>query len=350
MKRLVFLAALTLALIGGYLYSQDFRPIIFAIVKNSIADLAASTQRDPGEFSILFCGTGSPNRTPDRGQPCTALIANGKLFLFDAGEGAIGKLAGARAPTGVLEAIFLTHLHSDHISGVAEVLHNTWLYGRRAPVRVAGPTGTGDIIKHFNSAYQLDLTERQRVLGVENIDPELAFPVAEDIRIPYQGVKEPQLQVVYADGDLTIGAFLVDHPDWPQAFGYRIQYRDKVVVISGDTRPSDGVRYFAKGADLLIHEALNSEVFEYIGEQLEQQGAPMTQERIALITHAHTKTDELAQIAEETGVKNLVITHLIPAMPATWIADQFFVDGMADHYAGNISIARDGQWLDINGL
>ena len=76
----------------------------------------------------------------------------------------------------------------------------------------------------------------------------------------------------------------------------------------------------------------------------------MTQERIALITHAHTKTDELAQIAEETGVKNLVITHLIPAMPATWIADQFFVDGMADHYAGNISIARDGQWLDINGL
>ena len=131
-------------------------------------------------------------------------------------------------------------------------------------MRVAGPAGTGDIIKHFNAAYQLDLTERQRVLGVENIDPELAFPVAEDIRIPHQGVDQPQLHVVYAEGDLTIGAFLVDHPDWPQAFGYRIQYRDKVVVISGDTRPSDGVRWFAKGADLLIHEALNSEVFEYI--------------------------------------------------------------------------------------
>ena len=158
MTRLILIGALAVVAIGGYLYSQDFRPIIFAGVKSSIGELAASTQRDPEEFSILFCGTGSPNRTPDRGQPCTAMVANGKLFLFDAGEGAIGKLTEARAPTGVLEAIFLTHLHSDHISGVAEVLHNTWLYGRRTPVRVAGPAGTGDILKHFNGAYPVSYT------------------------------------------------------------------------------------------------------------------------------------------------------------------------------------------------
>lgn len=335
--------------IAAYLYAQDFRPIIFGAVERGVGDVVASTQPNPDDFRLLFCGTGSPNRTPDRGQPCTGLVANGKLFLFDAGEGAIGKLSEYRAPTGALSAIFLTHLHSDHISGVAEVLHNTWLYGRRTPVSVTGPVGTQTLMRHIDAAYKLDLTERQRVLGAEGIDPQLAFPAGRDIVVAdVEG--DPQLQPVFVEDGLTISAFLVDHPDWPQAFGYRIEHRGKVVVISGDTRPSTNVRHFSQDADLLIHEAMNMEVFTYIGEQLAHQGAPMPESRIERIASVHTTTTELAELAAAANVPHLVLTHLIPALPANWIADRFFVDTMDEIYDGEITVARDGQWLDLDNL
>jgi ribonuclease Z len=161
------LVTITLAI---YLYVQDFRPIIYRAAENAVAAVVASTLQNESEFRLLFCGTGSPSRTPDRGQACTALVADGKLFLFDAGEGAIGRLSEYGAPSGRLQGIFLTHLHSDHISGVAEVLDNTWLYGRRTRADVIGPPGTSEMIDGFHAAYRHDLEERNRVLATENLD------------------------------------------------------------------------------------------------------------------------------------------------------------------------------------
>jgi len=337
--------AIMLVMLTGYLYSQDFRPVVYKAAENSVAKIVASSGGIDDDFKLLFCGTGSPSRSPDRGQPCTALIAAGKLFLFDAGEGAIAKLTEFNAPLGQLHSIFLTHLHSDHISGVAEVLHNTWLYGRLHIVETVGPPGTLQIIKGFEHAYSLDLHERIRVLGPENLDSDTAFRGARDVMVEGSAAK-----VVYQDNGLVIRAFLVTHPDWPQAYGYRIEYRDKVIVISGDTRPSEGITRYAKGADILIHEALNTEIFDYVGEQMEAQGGPMPKDRIARIASAHTSTLALAEIAEKTEVGHLIITHLIPAMPANWAADKFFTSGMSDIYHGKIIVARDGQSIDVLAL
>jgi ribonuclease Z len=154
-------------------------------------------------------------------------------------------------------------------------------------------------------------------------------------------------ELVYQSGGLSIRAFRVDHPDWPHAYGYRVEYKEKVIVISGDTRASDGIRRHAKDADILIHEAINTEIFEFVGEQMEIQGGPMPKGRMALITNVHTPTLELANLAHEAGVRNLIITHLIPAVPALWIADKFFIDGMEQIYKGNIIVARDGQWIEV---
>jgi ribonuclease Z len=201
------------------------------------------------------------------------------------------------------------------------------------------------MINGFRAAYRADMEERHRVLGAENLDPKLVFNGARDVLVTGESA-----DLVYSSGDLSIRAFRVDHPDWPHAYGYRIEYKGKVVVISGDTRASDGIRRHAKGADILIHEALNSEIFNYIGEQMESRGGPMAKGRVALITRVHTPTLELANIAHEAGVRNLIITHLIPALPALWIADKFFIDGMEEIYAGNIIVARDGQWIEVSKL
>ncbi len=343
-KFIISLAVLGTA-IYGYLYSQDFRPLIYRAVEQTVAQVTASATVDKNDFKLLFCGTGSPNRTPDRGQPCTALVADGKLFLFDAGEGTTAQLTEFAAPTGALEAIFLTHLHSDHISGVAEVLHNTWLFGRRHITRTIGPPGTGKMLDGFTHAYEDDLHERTRVLGADNLNNNIVFEGAQDVL-----VEGPDAKIVYEENGLVISAFLVDHPEWPQAYGYRIEYRDKIVVISGDTAPSDGIRRHAKGADALIHEAVNMEIFMYVGEQMEAQGGPMTKERMKRIASVHTPTKDLAEIARDTSVKNLIITHLIPAMPAIWIADVFFTAGMSDIYKGDIIVARDGQWTEVAEL
>lgn len=310
-----------------------------------MANIVTNNQVDQDKFSILFCGTGSPNRSTDRGQPCTALIADGKLFLFDAGEGAIGKLIEYNAPIGKLQSIFLTHLHSDHISGVAEVLHNTWLYGRRSSVDILGPPGTEHMINNFKAAYTEDLTERQRVLRAEKINAEVAFSTPSDI-----SPTGDLALTVYDNNGLIIKAFLVDHPDWSHAYGYRIEYKDKIIVISGDTKASDGIRRHAENADLLIHEALNSEIFNYVGKQFDVQGGPMPKSRIQLITDVHTPTLELAALAQEANVKFLAITHLIPAIPAIWFAEQFFISNMDDIYKGKIAVARDGQEINLNQL
>ncbi len=342
LKKLILLPLVTGCIAFGYLYSQDFRPLIFKITEQKIAQMVASATQNKNDFKLLFCGTGSPNRTESRGQPCTALVANGKLFLFDAGEGAIAKLIEYDAPIGVLDTIFLTHLHSDHMSGVAEVLHNTALYGRRNQVETIGPPGTQKLISSFAMAYQDDLEERQRVLGAEKLDPGIVFSGAKDVLI-----EKKEIKPVYNQDGLIISAFQIDHPDWPHAYGYKIEFKGKVIIISGDTRASDGIRTYAKGADILIHEALNADIFEYIGRQMDIQGASMSGDRFERIAAAHTSTIELAEIAKKTEVRHLVITHLIPALPAIWMADQFFASGMSDIYDGDIIIARDGQWLDV---
>lgn len=332
-------------MIGAYLYSQDFRPVIFAVAKNTVANVIANANVDESDFSLLFCGTGSPNRTADRGQPCTALLANGKLFLFDAGEGAIGKLIEYGAPVGSLEAVFLTHLHSDHISGLAEVLHNIWLFGLPKATSVIGPLGTNEVLTGFEQVYRQDLEERTHTMSTEVTDIQLMFSGGRDVLVEGESA-----DIVYEGEDLTIRAFLVDHPTWPQAYGYRIEHKDKVIVISGDTRSSNGIRRQAKNADILIHEALNAELIEYIGEEMEAQGGPMSKKRMETITSVHTTTSELAKIAQEAGVPNLIITHLIPAIPPGWVAEKFFTSGMTDTYSGNLIVARDGQWIEVSEL
>ena len=342
MRYIISLLLVVIASVFIWLHMVDYLPVVNKAVSATIAQQKYKTQIDDTDIKLLFCGTGSPSRSPVRAGPCLALIANGELFLFDAGEGAIGKLNEYQAPVLKLSKIFLTHLHSDHMSGVAEVLHNTWLFGRTKPATLVGPPGTGKFLSGIQLAYEDDIAERMHVLGADGVDPDLAFSASQDVRI-----SGDDLVTVHKDGNLMIEAFRVNHPEWEFAYGYRIQIGERTIVISGDTTVSEGVRRHARGADILIHEAMNLSFMSIAAQELEKLDVPISAARIARIADVHTPTLDLAKLAKETQVRSLVLTHLIPPIPDNFVARAAFTSGMSDVYEGKITVANDGLWIDL---
>lgn len=332
-----------IALLLAWLHAIDYAPVVERAVAQAVSQTNSAIDVNPSEVKLLFCGTGSPSRNPYRASPCLALIAYGNLYLFDAGEGAIAKLQEYRAPVLRLRKLFLTHLHSDHMSGVAEVLHNTWLYGRTGPVELVGPPGTRKLLAGIRTAYEDDIAERMYVLGPDGVEASMAFPFAEDVT-----VEGDSIRTVHEDERLTVEAFRVNHPHWAHAYGYRIRVAGKTIVLSGDTTPSEGIRRYAAGADYLIHEAFNREFMRIAGEELEKIEVPISAARISRIADVHTSTLDLAEIAQNTRARHLVLTHLIPPVPNIMPARRAFTQGMDERYEGPITVAYDGMVIVLN--
>lgn len=342
-RKLLLFSVAAVLLVMGWLHSNDYMPLTKIAIARVAGGSDYANTADPSEVKLIFCGTGSPNRNPFRASPCLALLVKGDLYLFDAGEGAIAKLHEYQAPVLRLRKVFLTHLHSDHASGVAEVLHNTWLYGRTQAVTLVGPPGTSKLLSGIRESYADDIAERMYVLGQDGVKAELAFPAAEDVT-----VQKGQIKTIHQDEKVTIEAFQVNHPHWQYAYGYRIGVAGKTVVVSGDTTVSDGIRQFAREADYLIHEAMNTTLMKIVGQELEKTSVPISAARIQSIADVHTGTLELAALAQETRTQHLVLTHLIPPVPDIYPARKAFTSGMAERYSGTITVAADGMEIKLN--
>jgi len=200
-----------------------------------------------GDFKVTLLGTGVPIPSPDRFGPSTLIEAGDQKLLIDAGRGAAIRLYQLHVPIGRLDALLLTHYHSDHTSGIPDVWLTGWLtshFGTRTkPFRVIGPVGAKTLMENLERAYALDIKIR---IADEKLPPEgIAVEVAEFDR---DGV-------VYEKNGVKVIAFEVDHGDVIKpAYGYRIEYAGRVAVISGDTRYNENVIKYGAGADLLIHE------------------------------------------------------------------------------------------------
>lgn len=341
---LIGLGAVLILLIAGFLLVQANRSaIVSGGIERQVGDAIQARQGTDDLFEIVFCGTGSPQFQPDRGQPCTAIVADGKLFVFDTGQGAAQGLQGAAVPFHKLEAVFLTHLHSDHMSGLGDVLHNSWLYGRQQQVEIVGPPGTERLRDGVALSFEADLTERWNTIGSEYGTTDTSMGTGRDVL-----VEGDELAVVYDQDGLTISAFRVEHPNWEHAYGYKFEYQDKTVVISGDTRYAPNLVKHARDADILIHEVLNVDMMQTISGALRKHGGGIDPERMNLIISVHTPTDELAELATEASVGRLVLTHLIPPIPASGFVEAEFTAGMDKLYDGDITVARDGMRIDLS--
>jgi ribonuclease Z len=341
--RIAFLAAVVLVLTGA-LAAHVLPPrLVDAFIDRAVSETFEARAVDEDRFALHFCGTGSPQHQADRSQSCLALLAGGRLFLFDAGPGSSQRLREANLPITRLEAVFLTHLHSDHVSGLGDVLQVSWTYGRRGPVEVYGPPGSADLLDGFALVFQHDVEERRGKSGLDGMTAGEIMGQAREIDLSPQSGR-----VVYERDGVVIRAFTVVHPSWEQAFGYSISHRGKTIVISGDTNVSQTLIAEAAGADLLIHEAYNARLFNRVGAALERHGGDVDPERLEQVAEAHTSTHDLARLAQEAGVGAVYVTHLIPSIPANRWAEAAFIEGMDRLYDGPITVARDGMQIELD--
>jgi ribonuclease Z len=198
-------------------------------------------------FRVTLLGTGVPIPSPDRFGPATLIEAGGQRLLIDAGRGAAIRLYQLKVPIGTIDALLLTHYHSDHTSGIPDVWLTGWLQShfgtRTTPFRVIGPVGAKVLMANLERAYALDIKIR---IADEKLPP---AGVAVDVE------EFDRDGVVFERGGVKVIAFEVDHGDVIKpAYGYRIEYAGRVAVISGDTRYNATVIKYGAGADLLVHE------------------------------------------------------------------------------------------------
>ena len=176
---------------------------------------------------IILLGTGTPYPDPNSFGPATAVVVDGRVFLFDAGAGVMRRMNAAKLPLSGPEAVFITHLHSDHTLGYADLILTSWIMRRAKPFPVYGPPGLRRMTDHLLAAFAEDIEIRTNGLEHE---------VAGGYRVD---VTETRAGLVYEKDGVRVTAIAVPHGAWKHAFGYRIDTPDRSIVISGDTRPSE---------------------------------------------------------------------------------------------------------------
>jgi ribonuclease Z len=292
---------------------------------------------DDGALHVVLCGTGSPLPSEKRAGPCTAILAGGHFLLVDVGPGANDRMGLLALPRQDVDGVLLTHFHSDHIGELGEVAMNSWALGRSHPLAVYGPPGVEDVVAGFEQAYAFDTLYRVSHHGAEFMPP-AARPLAP--RPLVLGLQDETL--VLQDGELKVTAFAVNHEPVAPAYGYRIDFGDRSVVVSGDTAPSDAVVAHARGADLLIHEALAAHLVGAGQQAAEAAGLARRAKIAADIPSYHTTPVQAAELAKQAGVRLLVLTHLVPP-PDNAIARRLFLRGVGEAWDGEVLLGEDGM-------
>lgn len=266
-------------------------------------------------ITAILLGTGYPRPDAQHAGAGVAIVAGDKWFVIDAGRGTTMRIAGTALKYDGLRAVFLTHLHSDHTAGLPDLFITSWQFGRKTqPLELYGPTGTQHLADAMLKFFEYDIHLRRDVME--------KHPAA-GATIRVHAVREG---VVYDDRDVKVTAFAVDHKPVDPAFGYRFESGGKVIVVSGDTKPSENLIKFAKGADVLIHEA-------YLPEHFLKVDTPAVAGRLMAY---HTSAEEAGAVATRAGVKTLVLTHLIPAN-----AEKTFLERARKTFQGKIVVGRD---------
>jgi len=344
MKRIVVSIAavvLVVAAIGYVFRVQLAMRVMERVVARNLS--ASLLDEVPDGLHVALCGAGAPLPDADRSGPCVAVIAGRKLYVVDAGAGSSRVMARIRVPQGKIEAILLTHFHSDHIDGLGELMMQRWVGGsHRDPLPVYGPQGVDEVVAGFNQAYRQDGDYRVKHHGPEIVPSSGHGGIAKPFAVPPAG----ESTLVVEDGGLEIRAFRVDHRPVEPAVGYRFDYAGRSVVISGDTRKSANVEKFAVGVDLLVHEALAPKLVAVITSGAARAGARNVEKISRDILSYHTTPVEAAEIARDAGAKALLFYHVVPPLPLRPLRDAF-LEGVADVYTGPVALGRDGTFFSL---
>lgn len=275
----------------------------------------------PKDIRVTLLGTASGPRVHVGLAGISTLVeAGGERFLFDAGRGFMQRLVQAGLPMSAVTKLFLTHLHSDHVLDIPDLMLTPWAAApeRTVPLDVWGPQGTRDMMRHLEKAFAFDVHMRRDV--DESFSPEGIRVVARDIR---EGK-------VYEKNGVTVTAFLVTHGRVKPSYGYRVDYAGRSVALSGDTSPSDNLVTFCKGVDVLIHEAIDRDLLRKL--------VPNPQ-RVDAIVARHTTGEQAAGIFGRVSPRLAVFSHS-PGTPA-------IVEQAKRSYPGRVEMGEDLMVIDI---
>jgi ribonuclease Z len=258
------------------------------------APTAAALVAPPSDsLKVVLLGSGVGPVVDLRQYGASILVeAGGQRFLFDCGRGATLRLAQAGVPIGSITRVFLTHLHSDHVVQLPDLLLTGWAAGRRAvPLSVWGPAGTRAMMDHLQQAFVFDIHTRR--------DVDEHFPAAGISVLSHDIAGDG---VVFTEGGVTVTAFEVDHGPVRPAFGYRVDYRGRSVVLSGDTRVSENLVRHARGTDVLIHEVIDPELLRTRADR------PSPAVIDAIVAH-HTTPEQAGEVFRRVAPRLAVYSH-----------------------------------------
>ncbi len=297
----------------------------------------------PDGLNVVLCGAGGPMPDAARSGPCTLVIAGTHVFVVDSGPGSVRNIALAGVPAGRVEAVLLTHFHSDHIGELGELMLQRWMGGTHTePLSVYGPTGVDQVVAGFNAAYALDTDYRVAHHGPTIAPPKGAGGTSRPFVLPPPG----EGHVVLEQDGLRITAFAVDHDPAHPAVGYRFDYKERSAVLSGDTHASDNLVQFARGADLLVHEGLSPELLAIVRDEADKAGVANVAQIMRDVVNYHTPPIVAAEEAQRAGVRALLFYHVTPPLPVSAL-ESIYLEGVGDAFDGEVQLGRDGTWVSL---
>ena len=341
MKRILIGAIVVVSLlaIAGAMALQSvavdtwlFRHAVRSALAGGDAQLA-----DANTLSVLLVGTGTPLPDVTRAGPSALIAAGSHLYLVDAGVDSARNLQLWKVPLEKIDGVLITHLHSDHIGGLAEIRLQTWVAGRKTPLKVYGPPGIERVVAGFNEAYAIDDSYRTKHHGAAMLPPEAADMVAVPIVIPANATTAPVFDLL----GLKATAIRVKHEPANPAYGYRFDFAGRSVTVSGDTIYDEDLAHAAFGTDVLVHEGLAPELVGIMGEEMTAAGRLRPAKIMHDIPGYHTAPPDAARIANMAHARLLLFTHLLPILPNA-IAVRAFLKGVDDVRASGVRVGHDG--------
>ena len=335
-------ALLLVAILAAAVFSPRFQQAAFAqAAKHRLARDNSALMKDDA-LRVAVCGTSAPLPSKDRAKACVAVIAGGKIYVVDTGPESVENLMLWNLPLARVDGVLLTHFHSDHIGDLGELNLQTWAAGRPSPLVVHGGPGVEEVVAGFNQAYRLDQGYRTAHHGAAMM-PAQTWPLAAHPVI-LEGSPEGMARTatVLDDGAMKITAIELSHGPVRPAYAYRFDYKGRSVVVTGDTSAHQPLAVASRGADVMVAEALARPMIR----TLETTARDLGRDRVAAIMHDiqdyHASPGEMAALANDAGVRLLVLYHLLPA-PDNLLARRLFARDMNRTREGDWTMARDGS-------
>jgi ribonuclease Z len=294
--------------------------------------LAQDYQHGDDSLRIIVCGSSSPLPAAGRAQGCIAIITPEHFFVIDSGAGSTSNLQSANLPLNRLDGVLVTHFHSDHIAELYEVNLGSWVGGRPSPMKVYGPKGIKKVISGINQTYELDVQYRTEHHGEAFMPAKLA--VLQPVRL--------DAGEALTLGSLKITSFSADHSPISPAVSYKIEYKDRKVVVTGDTNVTTTLAEQVKGVDLLLTDALSLPILNRMIAGATEAGRTRGAKILKDVQDYHASTEKLIEMIAASDVQMTGFYHMVPA-PSNIVMEKIYKNDLPS----DVVLTEDGMWFTL---